>query len=238
MRFRPKLVPTLFTVPSLIVLVWLGMWQLERLEWKEELIDRLQSRAELPPRAFPAGPLDEEQHEFLPVEVTGVLLHEHEFHLINRSLNGNPGVHVVTPLRRSDDGSLILVNRGWTPFERRDPATRMEGQIDGEVTVAGLLRFVRQPGTIQGWVMPENEPHNNAWFWLNTEEMAASAGLDALPDYYVFSADRNVPGGYPLGEQWRLDLRNDHLHYAITWFGLAIGLAVIYVVYHWRRPGR
>lgn len=234
-RFQPKLIPTLFTIPTLILTLALGVWQVQRLHWKQDLIDTLQERAALAPVPLPEGPLTEEAHEFIPVTVSGRFDHAHEFTLLNRSLNGKPGVNVVTPLIM-ESGEAILINRGWVPFELQDLELRREGQVPGEVTITGLLRFVKPQSWIQEQVVPPNEPENNAWFTLDTARMAEIAGLSSLPVYYILSGERDVPGGYPVGRQWRVDIRNNHLEYAITWFSMAISLSVIYVIYHWRRP--
>lgn len=231
MGFRPKLIPTLFSVPAFITLIFLGTWQVQRLEWKQDLIDKLQVRSAQAPGALPAPPLNEDAHEFLPVRVQGVYDHDHEFHLVNRALNGEAGINTVTPLKLRDGGT-ILVNRGWVPFEMRDKALRPDGLLTGEQTVTGLLRFVKPRSTLEEWVVPDNEPGNNAWFNIDPAAMAAQAGLDSLPDYYILSSDQSERGALPRGKQWSLDIKNDHLQYAITWYSLALGLLVIYVVYH------
>ncbi|MGB0552022.1 MAG: SURF1 family protein, partial [Alphaproteobacteria bacterium] len=123
MSFRPKLWPTLFTVPTLIALVFLGGWQVNRLHWKDTLIERLQERGTEAPVALPTRIDNVEAYEFRRVSVTGKYLHDKEFYVINRSLNGKPGLNIVTLLKRADDGGHILVNRGWVPFEKRDPQT-------------------------------------------------------------------------------------------------------------------
>ena len=231
MGFRPKLIPTLFTIPALITLLALGTWQVQRLDWKQDLIDKLQARAALTPSALPASPLDEETHEFLPVQVTGTYDHANEFHLVNRALNGKAGINVVTPLILAD-GSAVLVNRGWVPFEARDPALRPDGQLPGVQTVTGLLRFVKPRSWIQETFVPENEPENNAWFNIDPPAMAATAGQATLPVHYILSSDRSERGNLPRGKQWSLDIKNDHLEYAITWYSLALALLVIYILFH------
>lgn len=231
MGFRPKLIPTLFSLPVFIVTLFLGTWQVERLQWKQALIEKLQQRSTQVPGAIPAEPLNEDDHEFMPVQVEGVYDHDQEFHLVNRSLNGEAGINVVTPLKM-DDGKTILVNRGWVPFELRDKAQRPDGLLPGEQTVTGLLRFVKPRSMIENWVVPENEPGNNAWFNIDPEAMAEQAGLPSLPEYYILSSDQSERGNLPQGRQWTLDVRNDHLQYAITWYSLALGLLVIYVIYH------
>ena len=231
MNFRPKLAPTLFTIPALITLIALGFWQIDRMEWKQNLIDQFESRMSQPSQPIPTKALNPDQHEFMRVEVTGTFDHAHEFYLIHLSRQGKPGIHVITPLLPPGGGQPILVSRGWVPFERREPSTRPEGLYEGEVTVTGLLRFPKPNGFIQDLVIPENEPDNNTWFWLDTVALAAQSGYDAFPDYYVMSEEEPPLGVFPRGRQWLLDIRNNHLEYAITWFLLALTLAVVYVVF-------
>ena len=227
MRFQPKLWPTLFTIPALITLIGLGSWQMDRLYWKEALIERLQERSTAEAIALPRWIENLEALEFRRVSVTGEFLHEHEFYLFNRSLKGKPGLNVITLLKRADGNGHVLVNRGWVPFENRDPKTRAKGQIKGGVIIEGIVRVARGPGMFT----PENEPHNNTWFFVDPSSMSASAKLPPLQGYYLLAANQS-PGGMPVGHQWRIDLRNDHLQYAITWFALAFGLLVIYILYH------
>ena len=232
MAFRPKLWPTLFTVPALVALLALGTWQVDRLHWKQDLIEKLQERGTAAPMPLPAWIDDLQAWEYRRVTVHGTYLHDHEFYLVNRSLHGKPGLNIVTLLKRSDGGGHVLVNRGWVPFDLREPAARKQGQIEGEVAVEGIVRLAKGPGLFT----PENEPHNNTWFFVDPASMTVSASLPPLQPYYVESSDRSVPGGYPVGHQWRVDIRNDHLEYAITWYALALALLVIYILYHRRPP--
>jgi surfeit locus 1 family protein len=236
MAFRPKLVPTLITIPALITLIGLGVWQLQRMEWKGDLIDRLQTRSDAAAEALPPGTLELDEWEFRRVALTGTFVHEDELHLLNRSLKGNPGLHVITPFRRSDvpGNPIVLVNRGWVPFDLKERDTRARGLTDGEVRIEGIIRFQRPITGLQRVFLPENEPDRNVWYSVDTDQMADQIGSE-LPNFYILDGNEDVPGLYPVGKQWRLDIRNDHLQYALTWFGLALGLLVIYIVYH-RRP--
>ncbi len=228
MTRRPRFWPTIFSVPALIVLVLLGVWQLQRLQWKEDLITKLTDRATAEAVDLPAGALSApDEWQFRRVRVSGVFAHDKETHLLNRSLRGNPGVHVMTPLVRSDGGGAVLVDRGWVPFKRRDPENRAAGQVTGTLVVEGILRLE----TGQARFVPDNEPAKNAWFFVDTKAVGAHTGIAVEPGYYLVSGDESVPGGFPVGRQWRLDIRNDHLQYAITWFSLAAALLVIYLLY-------
>ena len=231
MVFRPTLWPTLFTIPALAALIALGTWQVHRLAWKQDLIDKLHSRSVGAAVAPPGEGADLGAFEFQRVRITGTFRHDRELYLIGRALDGAPGLHILTPLDPGDGSTAVLVDRGWVPFEGRDPAVRPQGQVTGTVTVNGIVRL--QKG--KGWFVPDNDPVKNAWYFVDVPAMAKAAGVALRPGYYIVADDAGLPGGFPKGGQWRLDLRNDHLQYAITWYCLAIALLVIYIVYHCRK---
>jgi surfeit locus 1 family protein len=232
MRFRPTLWPTVFTIPALLVLLGLGTWQLDRLAWKTDLIAGIQSRIGAAP-----APLDEVLAEagddladvqYRRVSLTGAFRHDAEMYLAARSMNGNPGYHVVTPFEIAG-GRAVLVDRGWVPLDKKDPASRAEGQGAGPVTLDGVIRV---PRPAKSWLQPDNEPQNNMWFWVDLPAMAAHAGATGAAPVYIEAGPAETPGGFPIGGQTRVNLPNDHLQYAITWYALAVILAVIYVIYH------
>lgn len=228
--FRPALWPTVMTVPALAALVALGTWQVERLAWKEALIAERAAGLAAPPLALPREVEDPAGLAFRRVTVRGRFRHEAEFHLLATSRTGRAGYHVITPLVRGDGGATVLIDRGWVPYERKDPETRAAGQLDGTVPVTGI---VRGPGA-QGRFVPDNRPEENTWYWRDLDAMAARAGPDVRP-LLVEAGPAPNPGGYPLGGQTRTELANRHLGYALTWYALAAALAVIYVVYHRQR---
>ena len=112
MYFRPYLWLTIFSVPSLAVLVMLGLWQLDRLVWKTELIDSFNERANAAAMMPPDAAADLSQFEFHNLALSGRFLHDRELYLTGRTYEGNAGFHVVTPFR-TDQGKVIFVNRGW-----------------------------------------------------------------------------------------------------------------------------
>jgi surfeit locus 1 family protein len=228
-RFRPALWPTLMALPAFLVLIGLGVWQLERLHWKEGLIAAREAAIAASPVAVPRSAAAASSLEFHRVSATGEFLNDREFFLGASDANGNTGYHVITPLRL-DDGALLLVDRGWIPGNLKDPAKREAGQLGGTVAVEGLLRLgaMGKPN----WFVPDNRCDINYWFWLDIPAMAHCGGLDRVLPFTVDAGPAPNPGGYPRGGVTRLALPNDHLQSAITWFALAIGLAVIYVLYH------
>lgn len=230
-RFKFSLVPTLMTVPAVIIMLGLGVWQLQRLQWKNEIMARIAERTAQAPANFEGGlSWDESKDEYLRVRLRGSFVHDKELYLAARSRNNNVGFHVITPFVLTN-GMAVLVNRGWVPSERRDPAKRPEGQIKGETHVTALVRLTQK----QGMMQPDNDPAKNVWFYVDVEEMKKASGVATEIDYW-FEADATPnPGGFPIGGQTRITLVNDHLQYAVTWFVFAITLTVIFLIFSWRR---
>lgn len=227
LRFRPTLWPTLISVPALIVLVGLCLWQVQRLHWKQDLIADREARVAAEPIALPAEGGDAAAFDYRRVRLDGVFRHDKELFLGARSMNGNVGYQVLTPFELSGGGA-VLVDRGWVPVERKDPANRAEGQLAGPQTIDGIVRLAA--GKV--WMQPDNEPDKNMWFFVDLPAMKAASGVDIRTDVYVDAGPAQNPGKYPVGGQTRIELPNDHLQYAITWGLLAAALAVIYVLYH------
>ncbi|HWZ67758.1 MAG TPA: SURF1 family protein [Stellaceae bacterium] len=230
-RFRPLFWPTVFTVPVVLLCLGLGLWQIERLFWKRELISQRQAAVAAAPIVAPRSLEKARNLEFHPIIDEGVFLHAKEIFLGATSEAGRNGYQVLTPLQESG-GRIVFVNRGFIPAELKDPAKRSDGQIAGAVRVQGLLRL--PPAEKPAWFLPDNRADLNYWFWVDLPAMAAADGLDRVAPFYIDADATPNPGGWPKGAVTRLALRNDHLQYAITWFSLAVALIVIYFLYHRR----
>ena len=215
---------------ALAVLVGLGTWQVHRLQWKEGVIAHREARLALPPVAVVGETDADEDLEFRRARATGRFLHSREFLIVNRVRGGQAGFHVITPLRLGP-ADVILVNRGWIPLDRADPDTRRQGRIAAETAVTGILR---KPGKTSPWV-PDNEPPRNIWYYADPEAMAAVAGLAGVRGTVLVADAKPNPGGLPAGRNPTVEISNRHLEYALTWYGLALVLVVIYFVFHWRR---
>jgi len=224
--FRPTLWLTVVTVLCAIFIFGLAFWQVERLKWKDAAIGERVSRSESAPIAFPKAGSDQADYEFNQTRVTGEFLHDRELYLAARSMRGNVGYHVVTPLVM-DDGTTILVNRGWVPNALHLPKNRPGVEASGVVSVEGIIRKETQPGVF----VPDNRPDENFWLYVDIPAMTQAAGLSNVLPYYIEAGPQENPGGYPIGGQSRIYLPNDHLQYAITWFVLGLILLVIYVIY-------
>ncbi len=229
--FKPAFWPTVFTLPAVLLMLGLGVWQLQRLQWKEALIAERTERIAAAPIALPGPDADVGDLEYRHLAAQGEFLHDKEIFLGARSMNGNTGYHVITPFKLSD-GRIVLVDRGWIPLERKTADKRAAGNVAGPVALDGVLRLNGR----QTWFVPDNRPDLNFFFWVDLPTMAKLAGLpDTETRYFVEAGNTPNPGGFPIGGQTRINLPNDHLQYAITWFSLAIALSVIYILYHRQR---
>lgn len=221
-------------VVGFAILCALGTWQIQRLIWKEDLIARVEERIDLTPVPAP-GPetwpgIDYDDLDYLPVTVTGEFLHDQEIHTFTAISSpagtyDGQGYFVLTPLV-TDDGWVILVNRGFVPDAFKDPSTRPEGQIGGQVEISGLLR----PPQGRNAFTPADDPDANMWFTRAPETIAPALELDGaeLAPYYIDAFfDPDLPNGLPQGGETEVSFPNNHLQYVVTWFGLAAVLAVI-----------
>jgi surfeit locus 1 family protein len=231
-RLRPAFWPTLISLPILVVSLGLGIWQIERREWKRDILDRIAANQAAAPLSLDellkGDPL---RFEYGRVKLAGKFVHDKEFYLAARSLKNTVGLQVVTPVR-TDQDQLVLFDRGWIPQDKKEPARRAEGQAAGRVELVGIVRRSQE----RRQFAPENAPERNVWFHVDVPLMRRLAGgaPDPRLDSFFLEADAAAnPGGLPVGGQTRLDIPNDHLQYAITWFLIALALAGVYLAYHW-----
>jgi len=229
-RFRPGLWPTLAVLVGLVVLLGLGTWQLERLRWKESLIAQRQARLAAPPEPLPARAEDWRALDFRRVQASGAFRHDLEQLFGATAIDGQLGHHVLTPLVRAD-GAAILVDRGWVPADKAHPAARGETQIGGPVEVSGIARY--RAGDEGGWFTPDNQPQARLWFRYDLPALEEALGLELLP--VVVEADASGSDGLPIGGRTRIELPNNHLQYALTWYGLAAVLVAMYLGFGMQR---
>jgi len=229
-RLRPAFWPTLVSLPILVLSLSLGFWQMERREWKRDILDRIATNQAAAPmtldQLLSGDPL---RHEYGRVKVSGTFEHGREFFLAARSLENKVGLQVIVPLK-TDDGRVVLFDRGWVPD--RAAATQAAAQSSGRVELTGLVRRSQTRARFA----PENVPEKNVWFQADVPLMRKMAGAAPDPrlDRFFLEADATPnPGGVPVGGQTRLEIPNDHLQYALTWFLIALALAGVYLAYHW-----
>ena len=215
-------------LPVLLVLLWLGTWQLQRLEWKNQLIEDFESRATSAPIDLPVGAVGPEM-EFRRLELTGSFDHAREVFMTGRTYEGNAGFHIITPFTLND-GRIILVNRGWVSESYRKQEKREFTLVEGEVTVPAILRF---PGK-KGYFVPENEPENGFWFTVVPSQIVAHLGLGERAETGIYAATVRTSDTIelPIAARTETNLRNSHLGYAITWYGIACALIGVYLAFH------
>ncbi len=230
-KFSPGLWPTVMTVPAVLIMLALSVWQLNRYNWKVELIDTLNQQLAEAPVSLPAGDINLDEWRYRRVMLTGTFLHEKELHLFSHAVKGRQGFQIITPFKRSDDKSIVLVNRGWVPKGKKNAEARIEGQLPDTVTVSGVVKT----GWSKNWsYMPDNNPEMNVWLYGEIDKMAAHLNMDVAP-VFVELENTPVPGGWPLGGQTRVTVPNNHIEYFFTWFGLAGAMIVIYGLFGFKR---
>ncbi len=242
MTARALFWPSAFALAGLVVLIGLGTWQLQRLEWKTGLIAKVAERAGSSAVTVPSPAewdrMNVEDWRYRPVTLTGTFDHDREVHVFTslpspRGKNGGPGYWVVVPLAL-EGGGTVMVNRGFVPEKFKDSTSRQQGLVAGPQTVTGLLRKPER----QGWFVPENDVSGNVWYYRDIAAMKKVSGARRLAPFLVDVREPSPPGGLPQPGETLLRFKNNHLQYAITWFALAACLIGVFAAFAWkaRRP--
>lgn len=208
----------------------LGVWQVERLQWKLDLIRTVDARLAAPPQVIAPAEwptINARDDAYRRVVARGRFLNDRET-LTQALTEEGAGWWVMTPLRT--EGGDILVNRGFVPEDRRDPSTREAP--GGQQTVTGLLRLT-EPG---GGFLRRNDPASDRWYSRDVEAIARAKGLTNAAPFFI-DADAATSPTYPKGGMTVVRFRNPHLVYALTWFGL-MGICVLGAWLSLRRRAR
>jgi len=231
-RFRPQPGFTLLFLPLFALLVGLGIWQIERLQWKLNLIAQIRRNIDAPAISFDqALTLGIERAQYRRVTVTGTLDNSKENYLYTTGPDGRPGYHILTPLTFLSGGA-VMIDRGYVPPPLRDPAAHPGSEPGGIVHVTGILRTPDKPG----FFSPSVNLRDRVWFARDVQAMANFDRVRLVAPVVLEAVA--IPGEkWPRGGQTRIDLPNDHLQYALTWFLLAAALAAVYIAWH-RARGR
>jgi len=232
-QFRPLLGFTLLFLLLFGLLLGLGFWQLERLQWKLGLIADINRNMHAAPlsidSALSAGVA---ASQYRRVALSGKFINADEAYVFTTGPHGAAVYHVLTPLQLRDRRAF-MIDRGLVPPALRDSSTRAAGLFEAERAVVGVLRTPDSPGLFT----PAPDLAHKVWYARDVKGMATALHL-RLSAPVIIEADATPnPGGWPLGGQTIVDLPNDHLQYAITWFLLAAALAIVYLAYH-RARGR
>ena len=212
----------------------LGVWQVQRLAWKQELIRQVDARIHAAPveAPSPGQAVTREADQYRRVVVSGRFDHSRET-LVKAVTDLGPGYWVLTPLE-TDGGFAVLINRGFVPPERQKPADRAAGQVGGQAAVVGVLRMTEPDGGF----LRANDPAGDRWFSRDVTGIAKAKGVKEPVASYFIDADATPnPGGWPRGGLTVVRFANSHLIYALTWFGMALMSAAGFVLF-WREEKR
>jgi len=232
---------TLVTLVCLAILIGLGVWQLQRKVWKENLIAAMTSRLAAPAQPLPQQwtSLTQDAGEFRHVAFTATFAPGEEALVytpgsaLRADIKG-PGYFVFAPGKLAD-GRTVVVDRGFIPLDRKDKAARAQGEPQGPINVVGYLRWQES----RGLFTPADDVKGNVWYLRDPAAMAAARHWGDVAAFYVDQEAPVPPGGLPAPGKIVVNLPDNHLQYAITWFGLGAALVGVYgfwVFGRFRRP--
>jgi len=221
MILRRLLWPGAIATVMLALLLGLGTWQVERLHWKLGVLAQI-ARAE----AGPAVPVGAQPDPYTKVQVTGMLRDDlsasYGAEVRDTPAGTQLGTQLIVPLERDED-DIILVDRGWVPDKRPRPIARAEG----DVTVEGYVRPSDKPGLFSA----SDNPATRQFYTLDTSAIGAALGLQHVAPFVLVALGPPPPERYPDPARHLPRPPNNHLSYAITWYGLAIALVVIFILW-------
>ena len=232
-------VPTAFALAALIAFLALGTWQVERKAWKEALIETLDARLSAAPAPLPAREtwtrLTRSEDEFRRVAFSAAFVPGSQalVYGAGSSLRGDvagPGYWVFA-LARVTNGDLVVVNRGFTPEDRRDAKLEDTQNPGGIIDMVGVMRWPEQ----RSYFAAKDDPGRNLWFTRDHLAVAAAKGWlerwGSVAPFFIDLESPMPPGGYPRSGPLQVRIRNEHLQYAVTWYALAAAVAVMYAIW-------
>jgi len=230
-EYKPKIFSTIVSFLALLVLLSLAGWQILRLQWKTKLINERIAAYESQSLSLSQlkNPSNE---EFQRVFLKGKYLNDFEMYMPALSKNGNNGFHIIVPFL-AENGENLIFDTGWVPLKLKEKDTRRNYLNNKEGMVQAIIRLPGKKGRFQ----PDNEIQNNFWFFVEPELMSKYTGIKLEKKFYL-EAFEDGPNGYPLGNQTRIYIRNNHLQYAITWFLIACGLVGVYIAANVRKVSK
>ena len=227
MTFRPYPGFTIACALLFGFLCFLGFWQLERLQWKLALIAQVNGNMAAAPVSLDTVlAMDRDAAQYRRVMLHGHFDHAKEAYVFTTDA-GAAVYHVLTPFI-SDDGRILMVDRGEVPKEKLNPASRAEGNATGATQVTGVWRTPDAPNSFT----PPPDAAQRIWYARDLAGMAAAADLKLAAPVLVEADAAPNPGGWPKGGKTVVTFRNQHLGYAITWFGVASMLLGVWLAYH------
>lgn len=227
--FLPLFILNFICLGFLYLFTSLGIWQIHRLKWKQELIAQTNSRLENSPILAPAKAewpkFDFGKLAYLPVTVSGQYLANKKIYVTSLTKYGS-GYWLMMPLQRAD-GSLVFINRGFVPMDFKNSPQLRQSDLKQPTNVTGLLRPDEGPGRF----LNKNKPELNSWYKRDLKAMAQKLqlGPENVAPYFIDA--EKLDNAYPIGGLTVVSFPNSHFSYAITWFVLAFGVfgAIIFI---------
>ena len=242
-RLRSGLaVPAIFALVATAIFVGLGTWQLQRKAWKEALIETLEQRLSAPPGDLPPrerwASLSAANDEFCRVKFSAAFVPGAEALVYTsgsalRSDVSGSGYWVFAPAQLTS-GGIVVVNRGFVPEGRQDPVTRAAGAPTGHADLVGVMRWPESRGAFS----PKDDPDRNIWFVRDPVAIAAAKSWGEVAPFFIELESPQPPGGLPRPGALKVKLRDEHLQYAITWYGLALVVVVMFGFWFSSRAAR
>ena len=210
----------LFVIIFVTIFCALGTWQLYRLQWKLELISEITFGLDSSPIEYS----NSIEKNYQRVSAKGKFNFDKQIYLYSLNDNGKPGYDVITPFRTNKNEN-VLVNRGWIKKElKNNPVINQDAET--EQKIIGLLRKIYKPNIFK----PDNDLKNNIWFSINLEDLKETTGQQ-FNEFVIFLEDNRAKT--PLPKKISIDVPNNHLKYAITWY--AISISIIFYYLYFRR---
>ena len=213
---------TVIVFAAFVALLALGTWQVQRMVWKTDMLTAIHTGMAAEPTVFDKGAT---YNEYTRIMVEGRFDHAKEMYVYAINKNGLPGFYIYVPLH-TDNNETIIINRGFVAPDFLDHATRAEGLPSGNVSLTGMLRN----GAVKKYFIPENDITANRWFFADLAAMVENIGQASYPMILELEADSAVTVP-PYGGVTRVNIPNNHLGYAVTWYGLALALLVVVFIY-------
>ncbi len=210
----------LFVIIFVTIFCALGTWQLYRLQWKLELISEITFGLDSSPIEYS----NSIKKNYQRVSAKGKFNFDEQIYLYSLNDNGKPGYDVITPFRTNKNEN-VLVNRGWIKKELKNNPI-INKNIEDEQKIIGLLRKIYKPNIFK----PDNDLKNNIWFSINLEDLKVTSG-ERFNEFVIFLEDNQAKT--PIPRKISIDVPNNHLKYAITWY--AISISIIFYYLYFRR---
>jgi surfeit locus 1 family protein len=231
--FNRKLTFSAFIMFVIIGSISLGIWQMQRLKFKDNLVAQYEKYKAAEPALLNLKDFDQKRDLFKKVKIQGVFLNESEIYLGAKYLSSNRdkselGYHIITPFK-TKRGDVLFVNRGWVPQDKKDPATRPESITKKRTEITAMIRESQGKAP---WFMPQNQPEKNIWFWIDIPAMTKFLNDAHIKKVQpVLLQEIRSQRALPVNVSEEIEFYNQHLTYIWMWFGISLAIFICWIFY-------